>query len=312
MFSNLESLRRLVAIADCGTVHAAAEALSLTQPALSRTIRLMEAQCREQLFERHPRGLRLTPFGERACQHARHLLRECQLAEDDLTAQGGGGMGVIRLAAAPVWMSIILPQAIADLHRHYPELQVQLSVRNFPAALEELDNGKLDIYCGGFQKTEQMPSFLVRKPLFGTRLNVVARQGHPILARPLDSLYPLLEYPWVSYLSDRGYLDTVMDKVKLATGQRREAAVSCDSLLAVLNLLNNGDYLAFLPSTFITLLPGFDLQIIQTAIAEAGFNSGIIYRRSLERSLILEAFQASIEARMNDCSFDPLLQEQDS
>lgn len=306
MFANLDHLRRLVAIADCGTVHGAAEALSLTQPALSRTIRLMEQECREQLFERHPRGLRLTPFGERACQHARHLLRECQLAEDDLTSLGGG-MGVIRLAAAPVWMSLILPQAIADLHRHYPKLQVQLSVRNFTAALEELDEGKLDIYCGGFQKAEHMPSFLVRQPLFGTRLNVVARQGHPILASPLDSLHPLLEFPWVSYLSDRGYLDTVMDKVEMATGQRREAAVSCDSLLAVLNLLNNGDYLAFLPSTFITLLPGFDLQIIQTAIAEVGFNSGIIYRRSLGRSLILEAFQASIKTRMSECSFDPLL-----
>ncbi|ASJ75648.1 LysR family transcriptional regulator [Granulosicoccus antarcticus] len=310
MFANLQALRRLVAIADCGTVHAAAEMLSLTQPALSRSIRLLEEEWNVQLFERHPRGLRLTPFGERACQHARHLLRECQLAEDDLTALSGGGMGLIRLAGAPVWMSTILPQVIVDMHELYPDLQIQLSSMKFTVALEELDNGGLDIYCGGFQKTEKMPSFLVSQPLFGTRLNVVARKGHPILSRPLARLDPLLDYPWVSYMSDRAYLGMLMDKVQAATGQRKEAVVFCDSMLAALNLLNNGNYLAFLPSTFITLMPGFDLQIISTDIAEVGFDSGIIFRRSLERSLVLDAFQSSIRNRLAEGSFDPLLSTQ--
>lgn len=307
MFTNLEALRRLVAIADCGTVHSAAELLSLTQPALSRSIRLLEQECGAQLFERHPRGLRLTPIGERACHHARHLLRECQLAKDDLTARGGGGMGMIRLAAAPVWMSLILPEVISELHRRFADLQVQLSVRNFSSAMDELDNGQLDIFCGGFQQSEALPGFLVQQPLFGTRLNVVARQGHPILDQPLQSLYPLLDFPWVSYLSDRGYLDQVMDKVQLATGRRREAAVSCDSLLAVLNLLRRGDYLAFLPGTFITLLPEYELQTLQTAITDVGFNSGIIHRRSLQGSQILEAFQQAVDTRLRDCTFEALL-----
>lgn len=286
----MQTIKRFVTIADCGTLHGAAKKLSLTQPALTRCIRLLEQDCKAQLFERHARGLTLTPFGMRACQHARNLLRECQLAEDDLKTLLDGGMGSIRLAGAPVWMTSILPEVIPGLHQQFPDLQIKLKSMNFTAALEGLSNGELDIYCGGFQSTNSIPPFLSSLPVFRTRMNVVARRGHPILDKPLRHLDPLLEHPWLSYMSDNSYLDSVMDKVFADTGRRCQAAIQCDSMLTALTLLNNGNYLSFLPSTFITSLPWFDLQIINTSIAEAGFNSGMIYRRSLENSSLLVTF----------------------
>lgn len=306
MFDNLQLLHRFITIAEHGTLHAAAHQLALTQPALSRCLRLLEEQSGAPLFERHPRGLRLTTFGERAYRHARHLLRESQLASDDLRSVVSGHAGSLRMAAAPVWMSSILPQVISAMHSEFPALKVSLNSLNFGKALEGLDNGSLDIFCGGFQIESALPSFVASQPLFTTRLNVVASADHPLCNHGLGKLEQLLDYPWVSYLTDRAFLDTVMRKVEAATGKRREASVICDSMLATMNLLNDGPYLSFLPISFITTMTGFNLQVINTPLAEVGFESGIIYRKSLENSTLLSRFQQQVASRIDECGFDAL------
>ncbi|MEO1250616.1 MAG: LysR family transcriptional regulator, partial [Pseudomonadota bacterium] len=116
MFAKMEALRRFVEVAEAGTVLAAAERLGITQPALTRTIQLLEKDCGAPLFERHPRALKLTAIGQRSLRHAKHILSECRLAETDLQAVVRGDAGQTRISAAPVWMSTILPPVIARFH----------------------------------------------------------------------------------------------------------------------------------------------------------------------------------------------------
>lgn len=281
MFGKSESLRRFICVAENGTLHAAAAKLGLTQPALTRSIKLLEDEFGAPLFERHPRGLRPTALGERALRHARHILRECQLADADMDALRTGDAGSLSVAAGPIWMSSILPFVIARVHRTYPRFQFQLASINYSLALAGLQNGELDLLCGGFQRAESLPSFLVRRELFTVALRVIARRDHPILAVPEVGPDDLLSYPWLSYQSDVGYLDTIMEPILRQTGRRASAIVRCESILTLLALMREGDYLAFLPGSLITSSSLWDLQVVDTNVTDVTFESGMIFRRSL-------------------------------
>jgi DNA-binding transcriptional LysR family regulator len=71
---SLDQLRTVVAIADEGTMTAAAEKLHISQPPLSRQLAGLEDELGTRLFERFPRGMRLMPAGETFVAHARHIL----------------------------------------------------------------------------------------------------------------------------------------------------------------------------------------------------------------------------------------------
>ena len=284
MFDNLETLARLVAVADCGTLHKAAETLGVTQPAITRSIKQLENSVGAPIFIRKGRGVELTAIGTRTVEHARNILRECALAGADVTTLRDGEAGSLRIAAAPVWLSSILPQAVAQTQLSFPNLNVSLQSLSYQEAIPLLNSGDLDVFCGGFQLREGLSSFLVRTPMFASNLNVISRATHPVLKRSRIDARELLDYPWLSYQSDVAYLDMVMEMIATETGQQRKASVHCESILTVLELLRLGDYLAFLPSSFLSSRFGADLRVVPTLPTKAQFQSGMIYRRNLRDS----------------------------
>lgn len=303
MFGNIDNLIRFVAVVDHGTVHKAAEQIGLTQPAITRSIKMLETEVGAPLFERRSRGVHLTPLGERALTHARHILRECTFANEDILTLRQGESGTLRVAAAPVWMSSILPGVVAELQRAYPHLVVALKSLNYSDALPLLQNGETDVFCGGFQRNDSLSSFLVRKPLFTSRLTIVARHGHPILSLKRVQADDLLSYSWLSYQSDVAYLDMIMDVVAKQTGQQGMASVQCESMLTALELLRKGDYLAFLPSSFITSSHGAGLTAVSSETAQASFQSGMIYRRNLGGSGPFDLFATLADEQIKALGF---------
>lgn len=293
MLQNLETLRRFAAVAEHGTIHRAAEVVGITQPALTRSIRLLEEDVGAALFERRARGVHLTPLGERVLGQARHLLRESQLAEAEILSYREGAQGTFRIAAAPVWLSAILPHVVAQLHKNFPSLKIQLEAANYSEALPWLENAECDAFFGGFQRIEPLPSFLVRRSLFHSELQILVRKGHPIFYRGGITPEHLLDYPWVSFQSDGAYLDAAREVVQERTGKSIAAAVQCDSMLTAVELLRQGDYLALLPSSFLSSTYGDGLTSVKAGIDTIAFESGPIYRRSL---LAIAAFSQLLQS----------------
>lgn len=75
MFEKRKDLLKFLVVAETGTILTAADKLSMTQPALSRTITRLEEQFKGQLFERIPTGVRLTEFGSQVAEQSRRILR---------------------------------------------------------------------------------------------------------------------------------------------------------------------------------------------------------------------------------------------
>jgi DNA-binding transcriptional LysR family regulator len=90
---SLDQLRYFVAVADTGTVHAAARWLHVSQPPVSRQIRALEDELGVDLFARGPRGMRLLPAGQVLLERARQILAALDDAVRDTRNQGSSSSG---------------------------------------------------------------------------------------------------------------------------------------------------------------------------------------------------------------------------
>ena len=97
---DIQNLRAFIAVAESGSFSAAAQALHLTQPAISKRIALLEGELDTALFDRVGRRARPTQAGERLLQHARRIVRQISLAEQDVRDLATSVSGSLKLATS--------------------------------------------------------------------------------------------------------------------------------------------------------------------------------------------------------------------
>jgi len=114
---DLRRLRTFVAVADNGSVSNAAKVLHITQPALSRQIRDLQEELGLRLFDRVGRQLVLTSEGEQLLIDCRGLLGHASALRDRAHSLGRGDAGVLKVAASPVQIEAVGPEAMALLER---------------------------------------------------------------------------------------------------------------------------------------------------------------------------------------------------
>lgn len=141
---SLRQLQYLVAIAETGSFHAAAELCHVSQPSLSSQVALAEAALGVQVFERDRRRVLVTAAGQDVLRRARALL----LAADDLvdaTAQLGDPLaGRLRIGVIPTISPYFVPDVAAALRRELPKLAVQWWEDKTAALLARLQSAELD------------------------------------------------------------------------------------------------------------------------------------------------------------------------
>ena len=120
----------------------AAEASAISQPALSVQIRELEAGLGVALFERRPREVRLTAFGEEFQARARVILRKVDELGDFARLAQGGLSGPLRIGVIPTIAPYLLPQVIDELERDWPTLDLSIRETTTPRLIEELDRAR--------------------------------------------------------------------------------------------------------------------------------------------------------------------------
>lgn len=140
----LKQIRYFDALARLGTFSAAAEACSVTQPALSMQIKELEESAGTPLLERGPRGIRLTAFGEMVHLRARSMLAILEDLDDLARAAGGQPAGKLRLGVIPTIAPYLLPAVITRLGVSFPGLNPILRESMTSRLIEELNDGRID------------------------------------------------------------------------------------------------------------------------------------------------------------------------
>jgi LysR family hydrogen peroxide-inducible transcriptional activator len=140
----LKQLRYFEALARHGHFGRAAESCAISQPALSMQIRELEETLGAALFERGPRQVRLTSFGEEIALRARSILRATDELSDLARAARGRLAGRLGLGIIPTIAPYLLPSVIGNLTRLHAGLDIHVRETLTPKLIQELAEGRLD------------------------------------------------------------------------------------------------------------------------------------------------------------------------
>jgi len=130
-------LRAFLAVADEKSLGRAARAIHLSQPALSRLIQSMEVRLSAKLFDRHPKGMLLTVFGEALLPHARALVFENEQAMAALDRMRGLERGTVRIGAVASVARAFLPDIVRRFLTERPGIRIELLEANDLALLQK-------------------------------------------------------------------------------------------------------------------------------------------------------------------------------
>ena len=186
----------LVALAEEGNIHRAAQVLNMTQPAASKLLKDLEDVLEVPLFERLPRGMQPTWYGETMIRHARVALASLNQAHEELTALKAGRFGQVAVGAITSPGLTLLPPAVALVKRDQPDLRISLEIETSPVLLERLEQGKLDIVLARLF-VEHDKSKLRYQPLTEELVCGVVRPGHPLLGESGLTLRDVQGSGWI-------------------------------------------------------------------------------------------------------------------
>ncbi|MDU4095590.1 MAG: LysR substrate-binding domain-containing protein, partial [Pantoea sp.] len=184
-----------VAVAQQGTLGRAAETLSLSQPALSKTLNELEELTGVRLFERGRLGAQLTTFGEQFLTHAIKVLDALNHAGQSFASPVSDRPVIIRLGALTTAAMGMLPQILDRFHQQQPQATVQVATLHNNVLLAGLKAGEFDIGIGRMADADMMTG-LVYELLFLESLRLVVRPEHPLLSDNV-TLSRALQWPVV-------------------------------------------------------------------------------------------------------------------
>jgi DNA-binding transcriptional LysR family regulator len=274
-------LRPFLAVARAGTLSAAARELSVSQPALTKSVRKLEQQVGVPLFDRRARGMTLTASGAALLAHARMIEAQCRVADGELEALARGQAGRIRLGAGPYWGNTVVPRAIARLHERLPRLDVGLEVAVNTVIQPKLYAGELDVIVGALPESAGLPAGIERRDICRINLRVVAGRDHPLQRRKRVTVADLGRYPWVVYQHDRDVMDNLAALLRRGGAAPPEIRVETTSVTAVMQLLRSGPYLACLADAFLRAAPEPAIAILRYPHEIWSFPSGALYHAAV-------------------------------
>ena len=124
---NLEQLKTFLAVVRMGSIRKAAVGLNLTQPAVTTRIKSLEESLSVKLFERSSGGLKLTKRGEMLIRYAEQYEHLSELVDENIIA-ADGIKDHLRLGVSETIAECWLPQFVSALHRHFPNLEIEINV----------------------------------------------------------------------------------------------------------------------------------------------------------------------------------------
>jgi DNA-binding transcriptional LysR family regulator len=192
----MRHLLLLAALDDESNLHRAAASLGLSQPAASKLLRELEEMLGVPLFERLPRGMRTTWYGEAVIRHARMALTSLNDAHGEVEALKAGRFGQVSIGAITAPGLTLLPVAVAQLRQQQPRLRVALQIETSDVLIERLLQGKLDLVVGRLSERHDTAA-LHYDSLVEEDVCAMVRPGHPMLTATRLQLRDLAHAAWI-------------------------------------------------------------------------------------------------------------------
>jgi DNA-binding transcriptional LysR family regulator len=192
-------LRYLDEVARHGSIRRAAKTLHVAASAINRQIIDLESEIGAPIFERMPRGLRLTTAGEVLIDHVRHTLRNHERMRSQILALKGLSRGEITIATMATLAAGQLVDIVAAFRAVHPNVRLNIKVATRTAIVQLVSSGEADLGLG--YNLPEDPN-LQRAAEYEHRIGAVIAPDHPLVGRRSVRISDCLVYPLV--VADRG------------------------------------------------------------------------------------------------------------
>lgn len=190
-------LNQFLAVAEAGTISAAATALFVTQPTLSFNMRKLEENLGVPLLIRTPRGVELTEYGETLYQNGRLMRRLYDNTLNAIAHQQGRTEQGLRLGTGYSWWTLFIRDMVLDYSRSYPNARIHVSLGNQLRCMDQLLSGDISLFVAHEIEGLSRSTGARLIPLTRVGQGYFVRAGHPLLGRP-RTLAEIEAYPAVT------------------------------------------------------------------------------------------------------------------
>ncbi|MGV0817753.1 LysR family transcriptional regulator [Martelella sp. AMO21009] len=213
----LRQLEVLCAVIDLGTTSGAAEALSVSQPAVSNMIRHIEDQAGFSLFKREKGRLVPTPEALHIAQEAQHLFSQQKRVDRIISQLRGGTAGQLNVIATPSIGNAVLPRLITEFTRTRPSVKLSIELGSVDDIIAHMISGRADL---GFSITSPRHSALSVQPMASGKMVCVMPEGHELALSSRIRVIDLNQVQYISYGASTP-LGQMIDEVYRKNGLER-------------------------------------------------------------------------------------------
>lgn len=243
----LQHLHLLLTLARTGSLSASAQALSVTQPALTKSLKQLEEELGTALVIRSPKGVRLAPAGELLAARAVTVVREIERAREEVAWFSRNERTTVTVGVSPAAALLLAPGAISRFQARWPSVTVRLTDALYPKAHERLRSGELDLALGPLPAAG-VGHDLRATPLLHSASVIVAPRNHP--HRRARHLRDLTSASWILTGPRLGPGDPTLLGFEQQGLPPPAVTLECDSFSILLAMLPTMGALAVVPRHF--------------------------------------------------------------
>ncbi|WP_158269282.1 LysR family transcriptional regulator [Saccharospirillum sp. MSK14-1] len=291
--------RQFLAVAELRSVSLAAQRLFVSQPTLTHNLKKLESQLGVTLFNRSPRGMTLTSYGETLLEQARIMQRVYDNALGKLQQLKVEQESGLRIGVGMAWWHLFFRDLFQRYREQHPTAPAHIEIGNHLRSMDQLLAGELDLFIGHRIAGLNPNSGAVFTPLFKVRDACFVRTGHPLLGRAV-SFDDLLDYPHLAVTPD----ETRYSRAVVTNPQFKEAehhqyhladrvVWSTSSMSAALDILRDSDAVMIYPES----------------MTETLADSGVVPLALTEPQEAMEVGVYRLEDRISDDGLDALVEE---
>lgn len=273
---DLRLLRYFMACVENRTMHATAQAVHISQPALSKAIAELEADLGVTLFDRLPRGVAPTPYGTTLFRYAKMIDSEVRRAVSEIDAMRGMTRGTIVVGVIPT-MTAVVGDVARSVISSYPGLKLKLRVAFSAELVPALLEGELDVALL-LLPGQGSPPGLAFEPLIEAGPVLAVRRGHPLTERPQSSLRELAHYPWLIPDFPASHRESVHRAFLDAGLPPPDTTISVSTAIFFYDLIAASDLVSIVPSTLLNTAARSSLTVLRTDFVFPPERVGLAYR----------------------------------
>ena len=275
----------LTALGEFGNLRRAATAMHTTQPAASLLLQQLEERLGVRLFERLPRGMQPTLYGEVMIRYAQGALHEFEQAQAQIAELQRGALGRVRVGSVMGPVPRLLTKAVLAYKRDHPKVRISIEVDTL---LPALLRGDFDVVLG--RLPDQSDSQDLDIELFdnGEQMRVVARAGHPLAGASSLQLADLITLTWILHPIGSPMRRRVETALQAAGMVQSLDIVETASILATTAMLEASDMIAVVPNDVAEHYARYGMvAVLPVELPISMVNIGLLTLRSRPRSVAL-------------------------